>query len=46
MMIYDTQENDLTIETLRLYKQWYCQLKIGDKNFTTKWLITTGNIYT
>jgi hypothetical protein len=33
------QENDLTIETLRLYKQWNCQLKFGDKKSLTKVLI-------
>jgi hypothetical protein len=34
------QENDLTIKTLRLYKQWNCQLKFGDKKSSTKILIT------
>ncbi len=44
--IYDTQENDLTIKTLRLYKQWYYKLKFGDKKSLTKVLITAGNDYT
>jgi len=44
-MIYDTQGNELTIETSRLCKQWYCQLKSGDKKSLTKVLITAGNDY-